>query len=498
MSLLPVQVYGLEIPPGQDVLTPARQEFDVPNAVFRITMAAIDPTDPPQADEDGNIPSVPRATLKIVRPRFPDMMDELDDDRLQRLMYGSDDSDDDSDDDSKNGDDEPNGGPSDPAKTKKARREAALKKLIEAAQAEEDSDEEMADGGAKKTNGTAKKVNKKGKKPATSSDEDSDEDDEDDEEVDWQELVVCTLDTERNFQQPLDITIAPNEDVHFVVKGTHTVYLSGNYVIDADEDDSSEEDEEDDYDYPEGIDEYDSEDSEIDELDDIQDPRVTEVESDEEEAPKLVAADTKKGKNKRAAPEEAEDLDAMIAKAAAATDTKLSKKQQKKLKNNKGEAVAAEADKKAAETAKEAPAKGDKKVQFAKNLEQGPTGSAASEKPAGKAASVGVKVVQGVTVDDRKAGSGRSVKKGDRVDVRYIGKLADGKVFDSNKKGKPFSFKAGDGQVIKGWDVGIIGMSVGGERRLTIPAHLAYGSKALPGIPANSQLIFDVKLLGIK
>jgi len=68
----------------------------------------------------------------------------------------------------------------------------------------------------------------------------------------------------------------------------------------------------------------------------------------------------------------------------------------------------------------------------------------------------------------------------------------------ANKKGKPFSFKAGTGEVIKGWDVGIQGMSVGGERRLTIPAHLAYGSKAQPGIPANSQLIFDIKLLAIK
>lgn len=68
----------------------------------------------------------------------------------------------------------------------------------------------------------------------------------------------------------------------------------------------------------------------------------------------------------------------------------------------------------------------------------------------------------------------------------------------ANKKGKPFSFKIGRGQVIKGWDVGIVGMAIGGERRLTIPAHLAYGSKSLPGIPANSQLTFDVKLLEIK
>lgn len=68
----------------------------------------------------------------------------------------------------------------------------------------------------------------------------------------------------------------------------------------------------------------------------------------------------------------------------------------------------------------------------------------------------------------------------------------------ANKKGKPFSFKLGAGEVIKGWDIGVAGMSVGGERRLTIPANLAYGSKALPGIPSNSTLVFDVKLLEIK
>ncbi len=115
----------------------------------------------------------------------------------------------------------------------------------------------------------------------------------------------------------------------------------------------------------------------------------------------------------------------MITKANAAEQGKLSKKQQKKLKNNKGEAVAKEEPK--AEAPKEPPAKTDKKVQFAKNLEQGPTGPAAA---AEKGATLGVKVVQGVTVDDRKIGSGRVVKKGNRVEVRYIGKLTDGKVFD--------------------------------------------------------------------
>lgn len=83
-------------------------------------------------------------------------------------------------------------------------------------------------------------------------------------------------------------------------------------------------------------------------------------------------------------------------------------------------------------------------------------------------------------------------------DCNFLGVAANLKFSTANKKGKPFSFKIGRGQVIKGWDVGIVGMAIGGERRLTIPAHLAYGSKSLPGIPANSQLTFDVKLLEIK
>lgn len=151
-------------------------------------------------------------------------------------------------------------------------------------------------------------------------------------------------------------------------------------------------------------------DDEEDELDDLENPRIMEVddEDDEEEAPKLV---TKKGKNKRAA-EEVDGLDELITK-----DDKASKKQAKKIKNNKGEAIASD------------DSKADKKVQFAKNLEQGPTGSAAKAKQAGKGA-VGVKVVQGVTVDDRKIGEGRVVKNGDTVGVRYIGKLENGKVFD--------------------------------------------------------------------
>ena len=171
------------------------------------------------------------------------------------------------------------------------------------------------------------------------------------------------------------------------------------------------------------------------------------------------------------------------------------------MKKNDGSAAATKAEEKP-----EAPssAKSDKKVSFAKNLEQGPTASptpakeAAADKEKPKAAT-GPRVVQGVTIDDKKLGTGAAAKNGDRIGMRYIGKLQkDGKVFDSNKKGKPFSFKLGQGEVIKGWEVGVKGMSIGGERRLTIPAALAYGSKGAGGdIPPNATLIFDIKCLEI-
>ena len=67
----------------------------------------------------------------------------------------------------------------------------------------------------------------------------------------------------------------------------------------------------------------------------------------------------------------------------------------------------------------------------------------------------------------------------------------------ANKKGKPFTFKLGTGEVIKGWDIGVEGITIGAERRLTIPANLGYGSKGMPGIPPNSQLTFDIKCLEI-
>ncbi len=101
----------------------------------------------------------------------------------------------------------------------------------------------------------------------------------------------------------------------------------------------------------------------------------------------------------------------------------------------------------------------------------------------------------GLIIEDKKQGDGPVAKSGKKLGMRYIGKLTNGKQFDANTGGAPFKFTLGRGEVIKGWDEGIAGMKVGGERRLTIPANLAYGSQKIPGIPANSTLVFDIKLV---
>jgi len=220
---------------------------------------------------------------------------------------------------------------------------------------------------------------------------------------------------------------------------------------------------------------------ESDDLDDMEDPRIKEIVSeDEEEPPKLLKKEepSQKGKNKRAH-EESSDVEAPAASlddimtkslkpappAESSTngvtngEPKLSKKQLKKLKNNAGKAVKAAMDNKDVKiddtAAKEVDSqKGDKKVQFAKNLEQGPSASPSTvksengdksksetKKDDGKPkASLGVKTVSGVNIDDRKLGKGPAAKKGSKVGMRYIGKLKDGKVFDGESARKCFLY----------------------------------------------------------
>jgi peptidylprolyl isomerase len=105
----------------------------------------------------------------------------------------------------------------------------------------------------------------------------------------------------------------------------------------------------------------------------------------------------------------------------------------------------------------------------------------------------------GLKLKDEVVGSGAEAKSGNTVTVNYTGTLLNGTKFDSSyDRGTPFSTEIGTGQVIKGWDEGIVGMKVGGKRILVIPPELGYGSQDMGSIPPNSTLVFGVELLDVK
>jgi FKBP-type peptidyl-prolyl cis-trans isomerase len=107
--------------------------------------------------------------------------------------------------------------------------------------------------------------------------------------------------------------------------------------------------------------------------------------------------------------------------------------------------------------------------------------------------------VKSLQITDLESGNGTKVKAGDCLTVKYQGTLTNGTEFDGNFD-KPYTlkFKVGQGQVIAGWDQGLLGMNVGGTRRLIIPPSLGYGSQSQSAIPANSTLVFVVKVLTIE
>ena len=104
----------------------------------------------------------------------------------------------------------------------------------------------------------------------------------------------------------------------------------------------------------------------------------------------------------------------------------------------------------------------------------------------------------GVYILDIAAGRGPASVVGDTVEVDYTGWLPDGASFDTSEGRSTFSFTLGAGRVIRGWEVGVVGMRAGGERRLVIPSELGYGSRGAGSIPPNAVLVFEVKLHTIR
>ncbi|KAJ1657609.1 peptidylprolyl isomerase fpr3 [Dispira simplex] len=351
--------------------------------------------------------------------------------------------------------------------------------------------------------------------------------------VDHKIFVLCSLTPGRCEQQPLDIVLTEGEEVTFYVKGENTVHLTGNYLPDDDMGHSGAGDEE-------GSDESDEEfegDSEDDELSleqlaekygvDVNDLiRELEEQQEGEDSEDDSGDDESDAKitmlNDDELSDEEGDDDYMIDDGAEDDDEELEVDEEslkEEVKKTLSEAQApvespvvnekkANKKRKAAELPKETP----KKVKEAKapsKKEPVATPSAQAKKDSttptpSKSAKKAEKpkpvtLPNGLMYEDITVGQGAPCKKGQRVGMRYIGKLTNGKVFDKNTGGKPFSFKLGAGEVIKGWDIGIAGMKNGGERRLTIPAALAYGKRgAPPDIPSNATLVFDVKVVNIR
>ncbi|KAI9509715.1 hypothetical protein F5148DRAFT_1185335 [Russula earlei] len=319
--------------------------------------------------------------------------------------------------------------------------------------------------------------------PVPEDENEEEENDDDDDDGDAQvETVLCSFTPGKIEQCTLNLTFEEEEEFLLEVVGKNEVYLSGNYIDQAPDqvpynDESEPEDA-----YP--LDEV-SSDVEMNPEDVINFPsdededvgRLEEVLSDEEET----AKPTKR-------PRESD-----VVEPEPVTGEKISKRKAKKLKAENGAAVPAPT-----EAAGEALKKNEKKDKKAKKGvdSKGGEETEAKEKQGDKGSLR--ELPNGLKIQDAKIGNGPQVKKGANVSMRYIGKLPNGKVFDSNTKGKPFTFRLGGGEVIKGWDEGIAGMKVGGERLLIVPPSLGYGARKMDGIPPNSILRFEVKLIDMK
>ncbi|KAH9986557.1 hypothetical protein BJV74DRAFT_964437 [Russula compacta] len=322
-------------------------------------------------------------------------------------------------------------------------------------------------------------------------DEEEKDDDDDDDGQDAQvETVLCSLTPGKIEQCTLNLTFEEDDEFLLEVVGKNEVHLSGNYIDQAPDQVPYNDESESEGEY--ALDEV-SSDVEMNPEDLVEPPSDEDEEAERfEEVISDNEAETAKSSAKR--PRESDAVE-----NEPTTSDKISKKKAKKLKAENGAAVPAPVG-----ADGDAQKKGEKKDKKAKKGAESKESD--SKKGEGKESDAKSKqgdkslreLPNGLKVQDAKIGDGPQAKKGMRVSMRYVGKLPNGKVFDSNTKGKPFTFRLGAGEVIKGWDEGVAGMKVGGERLLIIPPSLGYGNRKMDDIPPNSTLRFEVKLIDMK
>ncbi|KAF9507091.1 hypothetical protein BS47DRAFT_1385306 [Hydnum rufescens UP504] len=334
--------------------------------------------------------------------------------------------------------------------------------------------------------------------------EDEDEDaqkEKDEEDEDIQTVVLANFIPGLVEAQPLGLVISEGEKVVFESTGENPIYISGNIIV-----------QDEGFDQPPSDDEIgEFGDSDIEAMEDEERNAYgifsilsgfleQLIRKEEEEQAKTSPAKSeskkeKKDKKKKRSADEIESGPEGTPKVA------------KKIKADSGAAVpvssvAPESSKKAKDGEKKEKLKKDKgkEPEKGKDSEQPPAAQGKSDKPEElkkKAAGKSFTTPGGVKITDPTPGTGIAAKKGKTLSMRYILKLANGKIIDKNTNGKPFKFTLGAGEVIKGWDEGLVGMQVGGERRLEVPPHMGYGKRNSKDIPANSTLFFEVKLLDV-
>nr|CAD7203373.1 unnamed protein product [Timema douglasi] len=323
-------------------------------------------------------------------------------------------------------------------------------------------------------------------------------------DVDGREYIVCNLHRHKMIQVQLDLTFALGDKIAFYTTGKSKIHLTGYLFQDDDDDDGDDDDE---------FETQDSTDFSLEHLEklansgkrkkptpapkkDLKKQR-TQTEPEDSVTPASSSGPSKikeKGKNKSLISPQKQSP---VNKKLEVTRTPNKKSEvthtpNKKLKNKSPEGK--DLGQTPAQLINGTPDSSKKKKKKNK-LDTTPSGAKTPKTPGTPAKTL----EGGVVVEELKVGTGQTAKQGNLISVYYTGRLKqNNKQFDSVTKGPGFKFKLGRNEVIRGWDIALAGMKVGGKRKVVIPPPLAYGTKGSPPvIPPNSALVFEVELLSL-